>query len=95
MTTSARSSFRDSVVERARHVSGKLLGAMGGDESSDSDEASVALAELGAFPDVAVQDVLSELRELRNCGGLSANLICHMNPPVSAGAAGQRLPGQG
>src|SRR4051794_33577689 len=52
------------VVEGALEVALELLGAVGGGEDGDGDQAAIALGEFGAFPDVAEQDVFGDLYHL-------------------------------
>ena len=45
-------------------VEGQLLGVAADDECGDRDEAAVAGAQLGSFPDVAEEDLVGEVGEL-------------------------------
>ena len=53
----------DTVVERAPEVRPQLVGTGGGDERRDGDEAPIAFRELGALPEVAVDDLFSQVDE--------------------------------
>src|SRR5215471_19470625 len=55
----------DAVFDRLREVELHLLGLAGRDESGAGDEASVPLRELRPLPDVAEQDAVGDLDELR------------------------------
>src|SRR5207253_10467821 len=53
------------VGERAREAPGDVVAPGHGGQRGRSDEAPVALRETGPFTDIAVQDALAELDELR------------------------------
>src|SRR5215470_3823756 len=58
----------DAVAERALEVAGELVAASQREQRRDGDEAAVALAEAGPFPDVAVEDFFAQLDQLRRDG---------------------------
>src|SRR5439155_9767645 len=53
------------IVERALEMAAELLAAIEGDEGRDSDQAAIALGETGPLPDIAEQDFLGEIDQLR------------------------------
>ena len=52
----------DPVVQRALQVSAQLFRPVRGDQCRADDKAAVTLGKLGAFPDIAEQDVVRKFR---------------------------------
>src|SRR6185436_16870670 len=79
----------NTVVERPLEVTDLLLGAIERDQGGTGDQAAVALAEPLALPDVAEQDVVGQVDQLRREGpqGLSrrrsrCRWLGHFSPPL-------------
>src|SRR5256712_2940383 len=80
----------DAVAEGALEVPGELVAASEREQRGDRDEAAVALAETGPFPDVTIEHFFAELDELPRdgadliAGGHAGRRICHVRTPPRA-----------
>ena len=57
--------LRHTIVARERHVRAQLIGPVQGDQRAHCDQAAVALRQSRPGPDIAEQDIVGQLGELR------------------------------
>jgi hypothetical protein len=78
--------LRDAIIQRAAEMAPQLLRAVGRDQGSKDDQAAVTLAQFRALPDVAVNDLVRKIDELRDGAAKTFaradGWIGHDDPPV-------------